>query len=795
MESPRRVTALVFTASFSGLVFQITLIRIFSISLWYHFAFMVISIAMLGLGLSGSLISLLPDLKSRRHWPRYSLLLSTSLFLCILVANRFPFDPVQLQWSPQHLLYLGGYYLVLMVPFVFIGLIVAAAFSLYSEGSFLVYGADLLGAGTGSIAALCLLNINGPEPVLWILPVGVALMTAIIAKHRIRGLALVLVAILTLLAGFKPGLLEIRISPSKALHQALLHPGARLRSTHQDAHSRIDFFEGPAARYAPGLSLRHLDPLPRQIGCCIDGNRAGALTPVATETELEFLSRLPSAAAYEIRRPVSVLAIDPGGGLPLLQAHHYGAATIHGLESNRLLAGIVKARFGGIRADVLKRSLRSGTARAWLQRTEHTYDLIQFSLTQSPAGTPTGFGEDHRLTVEAFATYLDHLNPDGMLSLSLFIEPPPRWELRLLATLLEAMRRENLLPLDDHVLALRSWGTITILIKRSPFREGEIEAADRWAREQMFDFLSHPGFDMGAKPPFIETSGIDYAALFRELITDYPRSPLLDGYPFDITPVRDDRPFPGYFLKWGRLSEIYEVVDRKWVYFLKEGLLLPVLFIQVCLFGVVLISLPLWRRRRSTAGIRRRAGAGRIRSLSYFALLGGGFMLVETVLLQTVIRVAIDPPTAAAVVLAALLTGSGAGSLLGWRIPLLGRPAALLTIPAVVFAYVLWVPGLADTVGRLPPGAGASLMALAILPLGMAMGIPLPTGIRRLGRYRPDLIPWAWAVNGCFSVLGPVLAVMLALSWGFSRVFWIGAGLYLLAMLLEVSLQRTTRSP
>ncbi len=298
-----RIFLVIFLCSLSSLAYEITLTRIFSVSLWYHFAFMVISIAMLGIGASGTVLTLYPRLKNLSYIGLYSLLLGIGISMSYILSNLIPFDPVRLSWEKMQLFYISLYYITLSLPFFFTGLIIATAFSSMGEKSSIVYGADLLGAGTGSIIILYAMTITGPERAVFILS-SIALIASFMVSNKwLKAVSLICIFLNLTLLLHLPSFVSLRMSPYKGLQVALKYPGAEHLKTYFSPFSRIDTFKSPAVRFAPGLSLRYLDTLPEQIGLSIDGSEMNAITSVYDRETLRFLRYLPSALPYEIRNP------------------------------------------------------------------------------------------------------------------------------------------------------------------------------------------------------------------------------------------------------------------------------------------------------------------------------------------------------------------------------------------------------------------------------------------------------------------------------------------------------------
>jgi hypothetical protein len=781
---PRKLLAGIFLFSFSSLSYEIALTRVFSISLWYHFAFMVISIAMLGIGASGTVLSLSKKLNAPFQYDVllkrigiYGLFLGASITASYLLSNRLPFDPVRLSWDKVQILYICLYYLLLSTPFFFFGLSVSTAFSSASERAGFLYGADLLGAGAGAIGLVLLMSITGPEVVI-LLVSSIALGGAfLVGGRRTRTASCILIACNVFLV-MTPDLISPRMSPYKGLQLALKYPGAQHIKTYHSPFSQVDVFRSPAVRFAPGLSLKYLDPLPEQIGISIDGGEVNAVTVADNRESFGFLEFLPSALPYEIGKRESVLILDPRGGLEVLLAGYYDTGNIFKVESDPLVIEVIRDDLGDLSHGVYDSNTWQGLGRSWLKAGNRKFDLIDIPLTgTSPSGS-FGIAEDYRFTVEAFKVYLGHLTKGGMLSMHLYILPPPRTELRLLSTLVAAMEEMDVKEIERKIIAIRSWGSVGILAKVEPFTQEEIEGVRKFSREKRFDLVLLPGIREEETNIYVKTASNEYFTAFSGILDPGRRAAFQRDYLFDITPVRDENPFFHYFLRMKNLSRIHEVMGGKWQYFIEEGYLLPAVFLQVLLLSVILVLLPAMKKGKATG-----KGNPLGRPLLYFAFLGLGFMFVEVSLIQKMILPLENPSYAVTTVLTSLLIGSGIGSLLSNRFSVLRSPLTLLAITLLIAAYSLGIPPFSDLIAPQPLLKKAALGFAFLIPLGLPMGIPFPMGIKNLGENTPELIPWAWAVNGCASVLAPILTIMLAMAVGFQAVMWMGAGAYFLAFL------------
>jgi len=476
-----------------------------------------------------------------------------------------------------------------------------------------------------------------------------------------------------------------------------------------------------------------------------------------------------------------VLALDPMGGLPVLLAQRNGAERVATVESAPALPEVIRNDFRDFSGELHDTESRSGLGRSWLAGVERRFDLIDITHQGAMPSGAFGIGEDYRFTVEAFREYLEHLTDTGLLCVNLFIIPPPRTELRILATLAAALEETGVSESARNLAAIRSWGTITIVAKRTPLTPEEIAAVRRFCQERRFDLAWLPGASAEESNRFVRTRDTDYFRAFGAILSRAERDTFFSGYLFDVRPVRDEAPFFSLFLRLDKLMEIYRAMGSKWQFFLEEGYLLPAVFVQVLLIGLVLVGLPLLAGK---GGVKSGDGSPGTRLLPYFALLGVAYMFVEVALMQKSILLLEQPPVAVAAVLAALLVSSGCGSLLGQRFPRLERPATLLGLAFLVLLCAMFLPWLIGLAQPWPLPLRSTFFCLLVALPGTLMGIPFPAGLRLLGRTAPGLIPWAWTVNGTVSVLAPLLAVMVAMAGGFRGVLLLGAFAYYLAFLL-----------
>jgi hypothetical protein len=790
-----RSLAGIFLVSSATLCLEICLTRYFSVSQQYHFAFLVVSIAFMGYGASGSFLSLFRRLGSidrDTFLSSSSLLYSLTILASFLLCNLLPFDMIKLSWDKSQIGFVFLFYFFLSIPFFFAGLTISFAISTASSQVNKIYFSDLLGAGAGTLLALCVFLPKGDRgAILFIsfLALCASFLFSLGRKPRFKLILAGLMAGEILLFLWAPSWLSFRISPYKALPVALKYPQAELILTRWNAISRIDVLESPALRYAPGLSLLFDKKIPPQLGISSDGGELSALTRFenSQDSSLEFLDYLPSSLAYSLVESPRTLIIEPKGGLDVLSALRFNASQVKVIENNPLILKLLRqelAQPSGYISHSSKIRTRSAYSRAALKQEKDTFDLIVFSLTDvfGAAGTGLyGFSENYLYTVQSFDQVLGRLSPDGLVSMSLYLLPPPRQEAKILATWIEALERSNLDP-ASRLMAIRSWGTISIFIKKSPFSPGDIQKLKDFAGRCLFDLVYYPGIkkeEANIHNVFKEPL---YYHLTQQLLSSSQRKALYQDYLFQLKPATDNRPFFYNLFKLDKLKATYEVMGQKWLPFLQGEFLVYLLFGQSVLISFVLIFLPLLLFLKRGKGKKIIS----LRTFFYFGLIGMAFMFVEIIFIQKFILFLGHPLYSTAVIIFSLLFASGLGSFFSKKIlgqNLKGNLRRSLVICAgLILVYLFLLPLFYEKLIHFSLPLKMILTFLTILPIGFLMGFPFPTGIRLLAKKEKELVPWAWATNAFSSVLNSILALMIAFWAGFNLVLILASGGYLLAL-------------
>ncbi len=385
------------------------------------------------------------------------------------------------------------------------------------------------------------------------------------------------------------------------------------------------------------------------------------------------------------------------------------------------------------------------------------------------------------MTVEAFGSYFDRLKPDGLFVTHRWLQEPPSEPVRTLATILDALDARD--P-PERIVAFRSFQHGTFIVKPSGYSQAEVDTLLASTGDLLYDLTLAPSMPDEMVNRYARLPEPVYHDTYVALLGAPDRGAFYADYPFDITPPTDAHPFFFHLFRWEQTSDVLENLGRRWQPFGGSGyfVLLALLAFAV-VAALVLVLLPVLLRRRFRGALQSIGGVRATRILGYFTLLGLAFLLVEVSLIQRYILVLGQPTLAVATVIGALLLFAGLGSSLSRRFDW-GR--AMIALVVLLAVYPLLVDGLTPLLLPLPTLARILVTALLIAPVGFLMGMPFPRGIAAL-RDSSDVVPWAWAANGSASVISAVLAAMLALSFGFTVVLVIGAGLYLAATLIRWS--------
>jgi spermidine synthase len=777
---PPRLFAGIACVSAASLLLEVTLTRVFSLTMWYHFAFMSVSLALLGSAAAGVFLYLakrfFPSSRLSVQLPLMALLFSLAVLLCFMAQLGIPFMPNKSLAGGMNMLLI---YAILAVPFFLGGLCLTLALTHLAQQVSRLYFADLSGAALGCLLALpALANLGGPGAVIAIALLaacGAVLFSFAEEARKIRQLTLLWVVFLLAF-----GVLNARFNLMRVVFVKgeLEEPALYER---WNTFSRFVIFPPRHDTRPPGWG----------VSDTYQGDYAGHMVldiEAAAETELLAYDGSPNSVpflrydvtnlAYHLKEDGQVLVIGPGGGRDVLSALLLGQREVTGVEINPLIVDAVKNRYGdytGHLYDDPRVHIVIDEARNYIARSNKQFDIIQASLIDTWAATAAGafaLTENNLYTTQAFQTYYRHLNEDGILTMSRwYFDWRPEETLRLVALALSGWRSAGVQDPSAHLMLVgrllnpvgERQGLATLLMKRSPFTAEEVRKIESWASQMQFAVFY---------TPLTQTDARVAALAAAPDIEAY-----CAAYPQNISPPTDDRPF---FFNTLRLRDLITSPT------LLTGLLVVVAFLTVL---TVLAPLLLFARER-VSGLASARGL-----VLYFVGIGLGFMLLEMPLMQRFILFLGHPTYALAVVLFSLLLFGGLGSystqgLSGMMLRARMR-LALVGVLLLGGVYLLALPAtLAKLIG-LTLGLRIALTVLLLAPLGLFMGMPFALGVamaRETGR--TELIPWLWAINGSASVLSSVLAVVLATTLGFTAAMAVGLAAYAAVLWIQASFRR-----
>ncbi len=791
---PPRLSVAVISATV--LAYEILLTRIFSIVQWHHFAYMVISIALLGFAASGTFLALRSQLVDRFNRTYLTNLILFSIFAlpCILFAQQFAVHPEQLLWDSALMIKVTAVYLLLALPFFFAANAIGLALMRFRYNVPQIYSADLIGAGLGGIIIVGLLYVLFPTDVLKMLCVF-GFVAAVIAGfelgfNRIHISITVIIALSSLIVfSLLPAAwFKLSISSYKALSQQLNVKDAYIETERSSPLGMLSVINSPTIplRHAPGLSLNTTIEVPEQRGVFTDGDGITPINAYNKRDDSAYLDYLTSALPYHLQRPKRVVILGAGGGSLVRQALHYGTSSVTAVELDRQIVKLLREDYrdfsGGI-YDHKSVDVQIKEARGFLEGNPERYDLIQVALIDSFAASSAGLyalNENYLYTVEALGEFYAHLNQDGYLAISRWVKLPPRDALKLFATAVEALRRSGVEDPAKQLLLIRGWQTSTLLIKNGHFSKQEIASTQQFCKTRTFDLAFYSDMPASLANRYNILPEAYYYNSSKALLSESSEQ-FLANYKFNIKPATDDRPYFFYFFKWRTLPEIFSLRGRGGTPLLESGyVILFATLIQAVLISFVLIVLPLWKRMH-TDTVRR------ARMVGYFAALGFAFFFVEIAFIQKFLLFLHHPVLAVAAVLSGFLVFAGLGSYLAgcWQINREAHRLVILSVIAISvlgLLYALVLPNLVFeplTAAPMLVKLAVSLMLIGLLAI--PMGMPFPLGLARLGERAKKQIPSAWAVNGCASVISAVLATVIAIHFGFTVVVSLAVVLYCLA--------------
>jgi len=802
----RQTLVPLFLVSLAAVGYETALIRYFAVAKWSEYGYWVISIVMAGFALSGVILALFRD-SFARHGEAVLTALPPLLIVAAALGYHFttinPFNPLQLQnpvtWEPQ-LWNIAAYYLCLLPFFFLAGVFVSLSFVLNAERIGRVYGYDLTGAGAGAalvLAAMFVVHAFFLVPLL-LLPLA-ASACFIGGRRRWFGMA---AAGIVLLGGEALLLLDnqAQYNDFKAIYAPLHTPDARVAATvfspRGDYQLLDDFTERVDTDVSNDAGMLGLSGPPRTFGLYRDGNRIAAL-PKPGPLDVGYAAASLDALPYTLIPHANVLLAGASGGFRIAETLALGAGHVHALEPEPVLLRALQDGLGPAPAWMDDSRVRlSGEGPVAALRDAGHYDIIDLSadFLDASEANATAF------TVQAIAGYLGVLSPGGIVSIPVSIRDFPVYALRMLATARTALLKAGVVDPAEHTIIYRSAWSARILLSNQPWSAARIAAVRKFCDDRSFDVSWYPGLDPAKARGNIynDLPAVSFAkgevtsqgtddAIADEAAAVLADAPTPSRDAFNLSAVTLDRPF---FYAVLRLDQLGTIMKRLEILPQAEigALVNLVVLAQAVVIALLVLLCPL-----VAPGRLRAPGIGLVRPILYFPALGLGFLFIEIYLIEKASLWLNDRTSGFALVLTGMLIFSGLGSMFADRLATNARRT--LAIAALVIVGWCAVMGIASQpliLGTLdlPWLARALLVLVTLAPVSLALGLPFPLGLTRTGS--GGFLPWAWGLNGAFSVVATPLANLIAREAGFSRVLLCAAFLYVTALMTFPAARKTS---
>jgi spermidine synthase len=789
--APRTVVIAVALVSFASLLLELALTRLFSVVLFYHFAFFAISVALLGLGSGGVFAHV------RREWLNRFDLGSFGTVVCVLNAASIPgvlwvvlHTPVSLAVTGANFGKLTVIYLVAAIPFFFTGLLFSVLFARSSGAISVLYGADLAGGASACLLVVPLLNTIGAPDVLLFSAVLMAVAGSFWAGSRSVGhiaKAAAIVALLFLVWAHHGRKMDVIYA------KGVLRDSRWIEFSKWNAISRIEVNNLNGGRYVvidadATTAIMNVDPAKW------DRDQSGAqpASPIPTHTGLpaaggfnwkkSLMAAAPSVA--NVLRPQGTFAIiGPGGGVDVLRAVANGSPSVTGIEINPIIVDDIMrgayADYSYHLYDLPQVHIHIQDGRSYVRSSNDKYDVVQMTLVDTWASTAAGafaLSENNLYTLEAFREYFDHLKPDGMIAITRWEFHQPREALRVVSQAIEALHQQGIAnPANNFVIVAdgnldEDGRPVLVLAKKSAFTEAEYAAvASHVKANANLVWLNPPPQYAGMQtlPPAADA--------FRRLIASNNPTAFARDYAYNVAPVTDSAPFFFFTLKTGYvLKNIAAGTGKGMDWRINLGVVVLGMLLIISIIAVLaFLILPLLLHGREL-GSRR----ARLPALLFFIAVGFGYILVEISLIQRFVLFLGHPTYALTVVVFLMLLSSGAGSVIARR--WVTTTGALLSVLGLIAAKIsinlLLLPWILSLAVGFPFFVKLVISGAFLVPLGFLMGMPFPTGLKLV-----ETVEWAWALNAAASVLGSVMAMVIAIHFGLTITLACAAIAYLLA--------------
>lgn len=776
--------------------YQVQLIQFFNIVQWHHYAFMIISVAMLGFGASGTVISIF------RNWllKKFDLLvpllmISTGLLMSFAVrlsrSDFFLFDSYTLFVDQVQFSKLLFTFFLFFIPFFFGALAIGLIFvkEIFRINKY--YFSDLIGAGIGGVFTIFLFWKFSPQEIPTIIAFLPVIAGIIIfpVKNKIlfSGYTVLTLAILIyhLLNPF-----DLSFSQFKGISYAMNLPEAKITIEKSSPYGLVQVVSSPVMRYAPGLSLTYHKAVQSGSFIYCNGDWFASIQSWSKNDSTHLLNYSTLSLPYAIGKRNNVLILNSHAGLEISHALYNKAEQVIAVEPNKSVISILKQNYSHITDSLFfhpKLQIYTQDSRSFLKTTTKKYDLIQLPLIGSFGGSIglDALNEENLITKEAFNEMWYKLNSNGVIAISTWMDHPYKIPLRITTTIVESLESLGIEDPKNHLVLIRSWNAMTFVVTKNLLNKIEIKNVLDFCEKNEFDITLAPGINLAEISKNHMLDNEIFFDILEGLIDDNQRERIIENYDFNIKPATDNKPYFFQFLRWKKFDKLVKNMGLKTVSFLELGyLILIVTFILILLLALFFIVIPLfnlgWKKGHNTWVVL------------YFSGLGFGYMFLEIVFIKYFVLYLAQPIYSVATVISVMLISSGLGSYYSSKFKIDRKTLMKITgiIASIILIYSIFMGNiLSSTVGVHISFKILITCILIALP-SFFMGMPFPLGLKLLNIIDENNVPWAWGINGCITVISTSLAVIIAVELGFMAVMILSAMTYLLAFLSNILLSK-----
>lgn len=772
---------IIFIASTIVISNQLVLIQYLSYQQWYNFASIVISLALFGFGISGLIVSKLKRKTLEEVNKAIHIILLASSFsipVSIFMEKFFigSFDSYlvffDLSESLKFFLIIFNY----SIPFCLLATLIGLIFTISAAKIGTLYFFNLTGSGIGGIIAVYLLWQFDPQKIYLIngLIISILGLGFYFVNRQEKNLFLQIINLLILVLNVLSLIIKIENHPSqfKSLARIKNFPDTKTILQQNSPYGKIEIVNSSLLRYSPGLSLSYTEEISPSDAIFINAELAGLIVQKKNNSNFNFLRSSTLNLPFAVQHIKKILVLNSIGNIEIQRALINEVEEIFVTEKNPLLFQIISSQIN----EEHKCKLRfiNEDPRVYLEKSNVKFDLIFYPVIE-PVGYSAGLysvQEKYLFTKEAFQKVYERLNSNGYFAISCYIDNPLKTFLKLLNLITTIQNSDKSKINKQQIIAIHNWNTITILVKKGEFSRTEIFDAEKFALKNQFDFLIHPYRNGSQKFNLV----IDPQTYYLIDYTLNGKYELLKNYAFNLFPSIDDKPYFSNFILPSKIKIYLDQMNLRNITYSELGFFLIWLaLVMGIVFSLVLIILAL-------KGIKINSKVMKLNLLIYFSTIGFAFMLMEISLIQKFTLVFSSDILSISFIISLLLVSSGIGSYISQKF--LGFDNRIQKLFVLIFIIqIIFLVFSNEITSLLMEFSGNSkylISGLIIFPIGFLVGIPFPIGIRKFSIEDENAVPFAWAINGSFSVLGSVSAMIFLINFGFKITFFISAFLYLL---------------